>query len=148
VPGPDDLRTRFGAARVARLATVADDGRPHVVAVCFALDGETIVTAVDAKPKTTTELRRLANVRANAAVSVLVDHYDDDWTRLWWVRADGDARVLAEDEVTRGDERAAYERAVELLTAKYAQYRDAPPRGAVIEIAVRTWRGWSWRGDG
>jgi PPOX class probable F420-dependent enzyme len=135
-----EVRARFEHARVARLATVDADGRPHLVPVCFALDRDTIVSAVDAKPKTTTALRRLANVRANPAVSLLVDHYDDvDWTRLWWARADGDARVV--------EDGAEHEHACALLVARYTQYRDAPPRGPVVAVAVRRWRGWAWRQD-
>ena len=133
------MRARFESARVARLATVDAHDRPHLVPVCFALDGETIVTAVDAKPKTTTALRRVANVRANPAVSLLVDHYDDDWTRLWWARADGSAHVV--------EDGAAYDHAIARLVARYAQYRDAPPRGPAILVMVGRWRGWSWRQD-
>jgi len=131
----DDMRRRFGTARVARLATVRDDGRPHLVPVCFALDGDSIVSAVDAKPKRSTALQRLDNVRAHPDVSLLVDHYDDDWARLWWVRVDGHARV-----VEGGAEHAV---AVARLASKYAQYRDAPPTGAVVVVEARGWRGWS-----
>jgi len=131
----DELRGRFGAARVARLATVRDDGRPHVVPVCFALDGDSIVSAVDAKPKRSPALQRLDDVRAHPDVCLLVDHYDDDWSRLWWVRVDGPARVVA-----GGAEHAG---AVARLASKYRQYRDAPPTGAVVAIEARRWRGWS-----
>ena len=131
------MRTRLGHARVGELATVRPDGTPHVVPVCFALDGDTVVSAVDAKPKTTTELRRLANVRANPAGGLLVHQYDDaDWTRLWWVRVDGRAEV-----VERGERR---ERAIALLVDKYAQYRADPPPGAVICLAIERWQGWEW----
>lgn len=133
------MRARFDSARVARLATVDALGRPHLVPVCFALDGDTIVSAVDAKPKTTTALRRLANVRVNPAVSLLVDHYDDDWSRLWWARADGDARVVED-----GPEHA---HGCALLVARYTQYSDMPPRGPVVIVTVRRWSGWSWRQD-
>src|SRR5438552_12363668 len=101
------MRRRVEAARVARLATVRPDGRPHVVPITFAIAGDTIVTAVDDKRKRTTGLQRLRNVAAHPEVSVLVDHYDDEWSRLWWVRADGSARVVHE-----GD---PHERAVALL---------------------------------
>jgi PPOX class probable F420-dependent enzyme len=130
-----EMRRRFGAARVARLATVRDDGRPHVVPVCFALDGDSIVSAVDAKPKRRAALQRLDNVRAHPDVSLLVDHYDDDWSRLWWVRVDGPARV-----VEGGAEHAA---AIARLASKYAQYRDAPPTGAVVAVEARQWRAWA-----
>src|SRR5215472_5832016 len=91
-----EARRRFGSARVARLATVTPDGRPHIVPVTFAVDGEMIYTAVDAKPKSTTDLRRLDNMRAHPDVAVLADHYADDWTELWWVRADGRAEIVAD----------------------------------------------------
>jgi PPOX class probable F420-dependent enzyme len=130
-----EMRRRFEGARVARLATVRDDGRPHLVPVCFAVDGDVIVSVVDDKPKRRTELQRLDNVRTQPAVSLLVDQYDDDWTQLWWVRADGVGSVLES-----GDEHA---RAIDLLVAKYAQYRARRPAGATLVIAVEAWRGWS-----
>ena len=136
---PDDARRRFAAARVARLATADAAGVPHVVPIVFALDGDTILTAVDRKPKRTTALKRLANVRANPRVAVLADHYDDaDWDALWWVRADGEARVLEP-----GDELAR--RAVALLAERYPQHRAAPPEGPVVAVAVVRWSGWSAR---
>jgi PPOX class probable F420-dependent enzyme len=130
--GSDWAREHFRAARVARLATADDYRRPHLVPIVFALDGAVIYTAVDAKPKSTTALRRLANIAVNPQVSVLVDEYDDDWTQLWWARADGLARVL--DVGTA---------ASELLAARYWQYRDAPPNGPFVAITVQHWSGWS-----
>jgi PPOX class probable F420-dependent enzyme len=132
---PDEARRRFAAVRVARLATADAAGRPHVVPIVFALDGDHIYSAVDAKPKRTTALRRLANVRENPAVAVLVDHYDDDWDRLWWVRADGRGRVL-----DAGADEARH--AVALLAARYPQQRAA---GAVLAVDVERWSGWSAR---
>ena len=129
-------RERFAAARVARLATAGKDTQPHIVPVTFALSGETIVAAIDQKPKTTTSLRRLRNIAENPRVSLLVDHYADDWTQLWWVRADGVARTIEDDGARRA--------AIRALATRYAQYRDDPPRGPVIEIEVRSWRGWSY----
>jgi PPOX class probable F420-dependent enzyme len=132
-----EARARFAAGRVARLATADAAGRPHLVPIVFAVDGDTVYHAVDAKPKRTTALRRLANARANPRVALLADHYDDaDWGALWWVRAEGTARVLAP-----GGEEAA--RAVGLLAARYAQYRDAPPQGPVVAVDVERWSGWS-----
>src|ERR1700750_1480829 len=97
--GPEEARHRFASARVARLATADAGGVPHLVPIAFVVEGATIYSAVDAKPKRTRALRRLANVRENPAVSLLVDHWDeDDWERLWWVRADGTGRVLGPDE--------------------------------------------------
>ena len=113
---------------MARLATTDPDGRPHLVPIVFALDGGTLYSAVDRKPKRSRTLRRIENARARPDVTVLVDHYDDDWTRLWWTRLRGRARVL-----DAGDER---ERALELLAAKYPQYRLEPPDGPVLAVDV------------
>jgi PPOX class probable F420-dependent enzyme len=129
-----EARERFAAARVARLATADAAGRPHIVPIAFALAGETIYSAVDAKPKRTRALRRLANVAANPAVSLLADHWDeDDWTRLWWARADGTGRVLDAGG-------AEARRAVELLRERYPRQRD---HGAVLAVDVERWSGWS-----
>jgi len=126
-------RELFAGARVARLATVRPDGRPHLVPIVFAVDGDVIVTAVDdVKAKRTRALTRLANIAAEPQVCVLADHYDEDWSRLWWVRADGIAGV-----------RGADADAVSLLAAKYPQYREQPPPGPVIRIQVEHWTGWS-----
>lgn len=130
-----EIRERVAAARVARLATVGADGRPHLVPICFALDGDTLYSAVDRKPKRSPALQRLANVRGHPEVAVLVDHYDEDWSALWWVRLRGAARVLE-----TGDER---ERALQLLGQKYEQYEDQPPDGAVLAVDVDEWRGWA-----
>ena len=130
-----EARTRFAGARVARLATADRSGQPHLVAICFAVDGDTVYTAIDQKPKATANLRRLRNLAANARVSALVDHYDDeDWTKLWWVRADGAGRLLEAGE---------RERPLDLLLARYRQYRDDPPAGPVIAVAVERWVGWA-----
>jgi PPOX class probable F420-dependent enzyme len=118
-------------APVARLATVDRDGRPHVVPICFVLDGSMLYTAVDEKPKRTRRLRRLENIEANPAVEVLIDHYEDDWSRLWWVRLRGTARIVEDP------------RAVELLAAKYTQYRDRPPAGPVIAIEIEERSEWT-----
>jgi len=134
---PEAARERFAAARVVRLATADTQGRPHLVPMVFVLAARTIYSAVDAKPKRTDRLRRLANAAANPRVALLADHYDDaDWTALWWVRADGVARVLAPE-----DEEAV--RAVDRLVARYAQYREARPQGPVLAVDVERWSGWS-----
>ncbi|HET6954077.1 MAG TPA: TIGR03668 family PPOX class F420-dependent oxidoreductase [Acidimicrobiales bacterium] len=130
----DTARRRLADARVGRLATVTPAGDPHVVPCCFVLDGDTVVSAVDAKPKSTLALRRLDNLRARPRASLLVDHYDDDWSTLWWVRADGTARI-----VEHGPER---EHALDLLAAKYPPYRDRRPPGPVIAVTVTRWRSW------
>jgi len=134
----DEARERLALARVARLATVGEDGQPHIVPLTFAAVGDRILHAVDHKPKRTTDLRRLRNIRENPRVSVLADHYDDaDWEQLWWVRADGEARVI-EDEEGRAEP-------VRLLREKYRQYRDREPAGPVIEVRVTRWSGWAYR---
>ena len=129
------LRERAAAAPVARLATVDAEGRPHLVPCCFALEGDVAYSVVDHKPKRSTALRRLDNIRANPSVCLLVDHYEDDWSALWWVRLDGRARV-----VTEGPE---HEQAIALLCAKYPQYRATPPSGTVVVIDVTASRTWS-----
>lgn len=130
---PRQARERFAAARVARLATVDPTGHPHLVPIVFALDGDTVYSAVDAKPKRTTELRRLANVRANPFVCLLADHYSEDWSTLWWARADGTGRVVEPDT-------AEGRRAIALLAERYPQQRAV---GAVLAIDVARWSGWS-----
>ena len=107
-----------------------------MVPIVFAVDGDRVYSAVDAKPKRTWALRRLANITVNPNVAVLVDHYADDWSTLWWARADGTARVVSPDA---GDG----EHAIGLLTARYAQYSTDPPTGPVIVIDVQRWSGWS-----
>lgn len=142
-----DARRRFAGVRVARLATVSPDGRPHVVPFTFALGSRArgagsgpedhIYSAVDAKPKSTNDLRRLRNIRVNPRVAVLADHYGDDWDGLWWVRADGQAAIL-DDPVTMAP-------ALALLAGRYPQYREHPPAGPVISIHVDRWTGWTAR---
>lgn len=131
-----EARRRFAEAPVARLATADAAGRPHLVPVVFAIAGETIYSAVDAKPKRTTRLKRLANVAENPAVAVLVDHYEDDWSRLWWVRADGRGRVVAAE-----DEESVL--AVDRLVARYAPYREVAPPGPVLAVDVERWSHWA-----
>lgn len=137
LPGPA-ARRLLGGARVARLATVTADGAPHIVPVTFALAGDSLYTAVDQKPKTTTALRRLANIRARPQVCVLADYYAEDWERLWWVRADGTADVT--DEADRMAEPLA------LLAARYPQYWQQPPQGPLIAVTVTRWAGWAATG--
>jgi PPOX class probable F420-dependent enzyme len=122
---------RFAASPVARLATVSADGAPHLVPIVFAVDGDTIYSAVDGKPKRSRNLRRLANIAAEPRVSVLVDAYSPDWSQLWWVRADGICTVV--------DSSA---RAAEALRAKYPQYRQVPLDGPFLHIAVTRWSSW------
>ncbi len=131
----DTARARFIDARAATLATAGADGRPHIVPVTFAVAGDVIVFAVDHKPKTTTDLRRLRNIVVNPSVSFLVDVYDEDWGRLWWVRADGDAAVLADP--------GECAEPLRWLCAKYPQYQARPPSGVVVRTDVTAWSGWS-----
>lgn len=133
---PADARALLADAPVARLATVDERGQPHLVPVTFAAGDDSIVIAIDDKPKRTTDLKRLRNIRANSRVAVLADHYEDAWERLWWVRADGIARI-----VEAGEEHDA---AVRRLVERYRQYREHPPEGPVITIAVTAWSGWSY----
>ena len=125
---------RLASARVARLATTDPDGRPHLVPIVFALEGETLYSAVDQKPKRSQRVRRIENARSRPEVTILVDHYDEDWGRLWWIRLRGRARVLDE-----GEER---NRALELLREKYPQYRTEPPDGPVLAVDVTETRSW------
>jgi PPOX class probable F420-dependent enzyme len=132
-----EARRRVETARVARLGTLAPDGRLHLVPICFAVADDTLYTSVDSKPKRSRALQRLENVRANAEVCVLVDEWHEDWSLLWWVRLRGRARVLEE-----GEEEA---RAHALLRAKYEQYA-ADPLGPVIAVDLAERRAWSASG--
>lgn len=128
----DACRARAGSVPFAVLATRRADGRTDLVPVTFALDGDRLVTAVDHKPKTTTRLQRLTDIAAEPEVALLFDHRDPrDWDRLWWVRARG-----------RAVERPAGS-GVELLVARYEQYRERVPAGPVIEVTITAWSGWS-----
>jgi PPOX class probable F420-dependent enzyme len=128
-------RARLDEARVARLATSDPDGKPHLVPIVFAVDGDTLYSAVDSKPKRSRTLRRIENARARPDVTILVDHYEEDWRRLWWIRVRGRARVLDD-----GDELA---HALALLTAKYEQYRAEPPDGPVLAVDITDVREWT-----
>lgn len=153
-------RILVARARVGRLGTVTAEGRPHLVPCCFAMVGDTIVSVVDGKPKSTGQLRRLDNIRAQPAASLLVDFYSDTWSQLWWVRVDGRARVLdsgdpvsddpasgdpvsddpVSDDPESGDE---YEVGVDALVEKYPQYQADRPTGALIVIEIDRVTGWS-----
>ncbi len=150
---PTICRARLSEARVGRLATVTADGLPHVVPCCFifttdelgreasydnAVEGR-IYSVVDGKPKSTAALKRLDNVAANPAASLVADHYADDWAQLWWVRADGGATVV--DPAESAGERQA---ALDLLAAKYEQYRIDRPEGALLRIDVTGLSGWAF----
>jgi PPOX class probable F420-dependent enzyme len=130
-----ELRRRFASGPVARLSTVRPDGRPHVVPIVFALVGDTVFSAVDAKPKRSTDLQRLVNVRSEPRCALLVDHYDDDWRQLWWVRADGHGEVV--------DVPPAGHPGIEALVQRFSQYRDEPPSGPLLVVTVQRWTGWA-----
>ena len=129
------LRERFAARPVARLATVRPDGAPHLVPVVFATSGDTVWLAVDAKPKRTTRLQRLTNLRHGPRCALLADHYEEDWSWLWWVRADGVATVL--------DEPGPDHPGVAALVERHPQYRVQPPAGPLVVVRVERWSGWS-----
>lgn len=133
---PQEMRDRVASARVARLATVGD-GMPHLVPITFAFTDDLLWTAVDHKPKRTLDLRRLRNIAQQPRVSVLIDHYEEDWEALWWIRLDGMGRVLSDAAERRGP--------LDRLRDKYDQYRGNPPQGPVIEVRIHAWRSWSAR---
>lgn len=135
-----EAKQRFADGRVARLATVDRGGNPHLVPVCFAFDEatHTVYSAVDAKPKASPDLKRLRNIAGHHQVTLLVDFYDDDWNRVWWVRVDGTA--IVHDTGTD-----AHERGQNLLAAKYPQYAQAPDHlGRMIAVDVQKWTSWAY----
>jgi PPOX class probable F420-dependent enzyme len=133
----EEMRELVRAAHVACLATIDSQGAPHLVPFCYALaeEGDVLFSAVDRKPKRTADLRRLHHIAADPRVCVLIDHYEDDWNRLWWVRLDGQASLL--DPGTEADQ------ALDALAAKYSQYRTDRPPGPVMRIEIGRWAGWS-----
>lgn len=131
----EQITRRLTEARSGTLGTVDHEGRPHLVPIVFAHREGRIYTAVDQKPKSTRRLKRLRNIEANPGVSVLLDRYDDDWTRLWWIRVDGTARVI--------ESGPSFRKGIALLTSKYQPYGNQPPPGPVIEVRVETIRAWS-----
>ena len=132
----DDCRARFAAEARAQLATADAEGRPHIVPVTYAVDGDRVYIAVDSKPKSSLNLKRLRNILENEAVALLVDVYDDDWSKLWWVRADGTARILTEEADRSGP--------LGLLQGRYRQYVEDVPQGAVIMATITRWSGWQF----
>jgi PPOX class probable F420-dependent enzyme len=130
----EEARRRVATARVGRLASVDKNGRPHVVPICFAVSDDRVVSVIDHKPKQTPRLRRLENIRRHPDVQLVIDHYDDDWSLLWWVRISGLGRVI-ESGTSR-------EAAVDLLAKKYPQYREHRPGGPVLVIDVTRISGW------
>jgi PPOX class probable F420-dependent enzyme len=132
---PDEQRARVTVARVARLATLRADGTARLVPITFVLLDGLVCSAVDeVKPKRSTRLARLADVRRDPRAAVLVDHYAEDWTQLWWVRIDGTATVHEAGELA--------DRARTALAAKYPPYATAPPGGPVLVLTPTRWTGW------
>ena len=128
-----EARRRFADGRVARLATVARDGRPRVVPCCFVLAGDVVYSAVDEKPKSSPDLARLRDMAVHPDVTFVVDEYTEDWDAVWWARVRGRARMAA------GDEEAA---AVVLLREKYPQYR-SHQLARVVAVDVTELKGWT-----
>jgi PPOX class probable F420-dependent enzyme len=131
-----EIRRRLGDARVAHLATTGGNGRPHIVPICFVVVSEEIFFAVDHKPKRTSDLQRLRNIAVNPQVAMLADQYEEDWSRLWWIRVDGRAHMLNAAD-------ASSEHAIDALAARYPQYRRARPSGPVVSIHIERLSGWS-----
>jgi len=111
-----EIRARLEVARIARLATQDEDGKPHVVPICFVWDGEVFYSAIDRKPKRVapSRLTRLENIKKTPHVALLIDHYDEDWTRLWYIFVHGEAALVSAP--------AEHARAIQHLRAKYPQY--------------------------
>ena len=131
---PEEMRERLAAARSGTLGTLDANGRANLVPVCFALDGDRVLLAVDAKPKRTRHLARVANIRRERWATLLVDHYEEDWERVWWVRVRGPAEVLDPGRET--------DAALDVLMGKYDQWRAEPPAGPVLVLHAEDWRGW------
>jgi PPOX class probable F420-dependent enzyme len=132
---PDEQCALVTVARVARLATLRADGTARLVPITFVLLDGLVCSAVDeVKPKRSTRLARLADVRRDPRAAVLVDHYAEDWTQLWWVRIDGTAAVHEAGELA--------DRARTALAAKYPPYAAPPPGGPVLVLTPNRWSGW------
>ena len=133
----DRIAGLIDQARVATLATVSAKGAPHLVPVVFARVGGRLVTAVDGKAKKGTALARIENILRDPRVAVLVHHYEEDWSRLWWVRIDGHASVVHD-----GNDFSA---SIAALRERYPQYEVVDLGGPVISISVE--RTASWEAD-
>ena len=131
----DEALRRLESVSVATLATISPDGRAHLVPMVYALEGSDLVTAIDDKPKSSSVLRRVENIRRDPRVTVLAHHYQEDWNALWWVRIDGLAGIEEQSE--------SFERAVNALRIRYRQYQTVLIRGPVIRIAIGAVSGWS-----
>lgn len=114
----DDVRAMLESARNGYLSTASPSGDPHLQPVVFQIVGDSLYIAIDEKPKTTLRLRRLTNIESNPKFALLVDHYDDDWSRLWWILLRGPAEVLWPSEWDADEA----EGVIAALRAKYPQY--------------------------
>ena len=131
-----ELRRRVGPRRASRgWRRSRTTGAPISCRSASRSRGERLFNAVDGKPKRSRDLRRLRNLRARPWATVLVYHYEEDWTRLWWARLRGLAEVLEDGDAAR--------RALALLIAKYPQYERDPPAGPVVAMRLAEWHGWS-----
>jgi len=137
---PDQARAKVKAARVARLATLDANQEPHMVPICFSYDGSVFYTAIDRKPKRVppAQLARLKNIRMTPQVALLIDEYDEDWTRLWYVLVRGKAELVSAP--------AERKRALARLSAKYPQYAsgmlaDDAPIVRITPEQVSSWAG-------
>ena len=137
-----EARALLESARVARLATADPKARPHVIPFCYALDGDAIVFVVDEKPKAEGRtLKRIRNLGENPSVALVVDHWDEDWSRLEYVLVQGEAAVVDDEKI--------WARAIERLRERYPQYRAMtlePARNAIVRIEVRRVHHWRARG--
>ena len=128
------------SARTGHLATADVKGQPHVIPVCYAFDGESIYSVLDAKPKTTPlkNLRRVRNILANPQVSLVVDHYDEDWKQLQYILVSGNAEMLESGE--------EWAQAIANLRQKYPQYKSMDLNNSpVIKINPARYSPWSFQ---
>ncbi len=129
---------------VARLATVDSEGHPHIVPIVFAASGDHLYSPIDAKPKQSSNLKRLRNLREQPDAALLIDHYEANWQRLWWVRLDVHADVLTTSEATRRE----FDAAVAALQRKYPQYATVPVlREEPMLIRMRVLRTVAWSAE-
>ena len=135
-----ELRRRFASSPVAHLSTVRPDGAPHIVPIVFAVVDDTVYSAVDAKPKRSSDLQRLTNINADPRCALLVDPYEDDWRRLWWVRADGNGEIVEEPPTDHPG--------IQALVQRFPQYSDDPPSGPLLVVTIHRWTGWTSTPDG
>jgi PPOX class probable F420-dependent enzyme len=133
---PSASEGRVGQERRGFLTTVSREGQPHIVPVTFALVQKAVAIGIDEKPKATNKLRRVRNILECPRVALLWDRYDEDWSKLWWVRADGTASVTESGPL--------WQDAWAALNAKYEQYEGREHQGAVILVTVDKWSGWSF----